>query len=310
MKKILIVPMASMILMHAQDRFEEIIVPHFGPYFSVWEKRAKAGDPIAMLELYEWSSGGYSANTDLPLSPIPLCVSWQPNAEKLIKQKVKELADAGNIEAMCRMAFFAVNNPESMTYLIKAAEMGDPFAIQRLGVTYKYKDPRQRELFVKADGMFLERAIAGNKRAMLEIARKDASLSTGESIRAEIIHKLLQYGDFYSGIAYYLRGISALHGGMRAMSPKERELIVLESLEQSARCGEVRGMLQLSQIYYYGGDADGSIITPKNIERAWYWMREYRLAVGCPSPDVDPPKGEHGKPWKRPLRPKIIASEK
>lgn len=289
------------ILCFGQDSFKDIKVPHYGPYFKRWEDKAKQGDPLAMLDLFEWSEGVYNANTDIPLPPVGVCVEWQPNAEKLIHQKVKELADHGNVEAMKAMGYFAVENKTSKMYLEKAAALNDPYAILDLGGDLDYGDPKLDKMFDKAAKLFIERAKNNDRKAMYAIVCELPFSVLDKQVVNDTFNNLVKTKDFFAGAAYYSRArIVFSRGDWNLKNPHDRSL-AMQWLEDAAQCGEVRAMLELGQIYYHGGNDMYSLKVPKNIERAWYWARAYRKAVGCPSPDVDPPiDGDTGKPWKRP----------
>lgn len=292
----------------SQDRFEDIKVPHYGPYFKQWEEKARKGDPLAMLDLFEWTEGIYNANTDLPLSPVGVCAKWQPNAGKLILQKVKELADQGDVAAMRAMGFLAHENPEAKAYLQRAASTGDPYAILAYGSTFKYGNPQRMALFERASKILLQSAKGEDRRAMFavvcEVPRGVLPKETVETIFNEAV----KGKDFYSGIIYYLKAIDLLHYGNS--TDANYRINAMDWLEQAARLGEIRAMLELGQIYYHGGNYEYSLKVPKNLDRAWYWARAYRAAVGCPSPDVDPPRDEDGKPWKRPPTTKVFKAGK
>lgn len=293
--KILPLLIVSMVCI-AQERFEEIQVPHYGPYFKQWEDKARKGDPIAMLELLEWTAGVYNANTDLPLKPVGVCVKWQPNAEKLIQEKVKERADKGDVIAMRRMGAFALQNPTAMAYLRRAAETGDPYAMRDLARTYKYGDPKQSEMFDKSRRIILQRAQDGDRRALVAIL---CEVSRGPILKITIngiFEKAVKEKDFHAGVIYYLKATDL----MRWQRTPEEDKSVVDWLEQAAQCGEIRAMQELAQLYYHGKHFESSIKVVKNIEQAWKWARAYREAVGCPSPDVDPPKDDYGKAWKKP----------
>jgi len=290
-----------------QDGFYDIKIPKFGPYFKQWEDKSKSGDAIAMLELFEWSIGGYNANTDLPLKPVPVCAEWPSNAEKLIWKRIKELADNGDVAAMRKMGFLSLHDELSFNYLARAVQSGDLYAVRDLARTYKYGDSKQKALFDQYENGIVIKARGGDKRAMVAVVCESGFIS--KATVDEIFTMLTKDRDFYAGVAFYLKGDKALRRSAGYRSEDDRVKYIVEMFESGAKCGEIRAMMALYQLYYYGCDGISSIKVVKNTERAWYWMREYRRAVGCPSPDVDPPKDENGKPWKRPLGPKIIASE-
>ena len=283
-----------------QDRFETIKVPHYGPYFKRWEEKAKQGDPIAMLDLFEWSEGIYNANADMPLSPVGVCVKWQPNAEKLIHQRIKELADKGNTTAMRMMGYFSQESSIARDYLKKAANAGDPYAILDYGGNLKYTDPARDKMFDQAAQIFLGRAKKGDRGAMYAIVCELPLGVLKKKAVNDIFNELIKTKDFYAGAAYYSRAMIVFsRGDWNLKNPNDKPL-AMQWLEDGAQCGEIRAMRELGQIYYHGGNDMYSLEVPKNIDRAWYWARAYRAAVGCPSPDVDPPVDENGKPWKRP----------
>ena len=210
------------------------------------------------------------------------------------------MADHGNVDAMRAMGYFAMEDFTAKGYLQKAAELNDPYCIMALARALKYGDPEQKKMLAKARSVLVDRINKGDRRAMVAIVCEISRGSLSVKYINEIFKNLVQKEDFFTGVAYYFKALEALHWAAGFDSDKERVGAILDWLEKSAKCGEVRAMEKLAQLYYYGEDNESSGKFPKNLDRAWYWARAYRAGVGCPSPEVDPPVDENGKPWKRP----------
>lgn len=261
-------------------------LPPVGPYFRELAERAKkTGHVYDRFELFREIDEVLSApeGSGCYKEPPPAPADGYDSREHAYKD-LRDLFDKGDAHAG-----YLLNSqtPKLFFSWEIARKRGDPYAtVAVLGLRSGVGKRTPDEIREAEDAISKIESIAakGDRQAMYELAWTSAF---GKDRADHWYEKLKEQPDRLTYKAMYYRGAASF--------PRNGELVL-----EAAEHGEARAMSRLSAHFYYGSEPFTGLAT-KDLEKAWYWLRKFREAVGCPSPEEAPPIDmDTDKPWKKP----------
>lgn len=257
-------------------------LPPMGPYFhELVEQVRKTGHVYDRFLLFsEWTEvmareGGSVVPGCYKTSPAPAggFDSWEQAYKDLTKLFQEGDAHAG----------YLLESPSSIEI---AHKRGDPYATLRiLGPRTGFKrTPEQIREAEAAISKLETLAEKGDRQAMFVLA---GSIVSRRDRADRWYEKMKEQPDRLTYKAMYYRSALGF--------PRDGKLLM-----EAAEHGEARAMSKLAEHFYYGNmPYTGLALT--DLEKAWFWLRKFREAVGCPPPEEAPPIDlGTGKPWRKP----------
>jgi len=257
-------------------------LPPMGPYFhELAEQARKTGHVYDRVLLFsEFNEvmareGGSVVPGCYKTSETPVggYDSWEQAYKDLAELFQKGDAHAG----------YLLESPSSIEI---AHKRGDPYATMRvLGPRTGFKrTPDQIKEAEAAISKLETLAEKGDRQAMFVLA---GSIVSGKNRADRWYEKMKEQPDRLTYKAMYYRSAYGF--------PRNGKLLI-----EAAEHGEARAMSNLAEHFYYGNmPYTGLAMT--DLEKAWFWLRKFRKAVGCPPPDEEPPIDlDTGKPWRKP----------
>lgn len=258
-------------------------IPTVGPYFRELAERArKTGHVYDRFRLFQemenvFSAPGGSVVPGCRGENIPAPVGGVDDYLHAHKD-LKDLFEKGDAHAGYLL--------ESPSRLEEAYKRGDPYAtllvIGRIANAKRTHSQVHEEQEAAFKLEFL--ANKGDRQALYLLADP----FFGKDRADHWYEKLKEQPDRLTYKAMYYRGAS---GGI----PRNGALVL-----EAAEHGEARAMSRLAEHFYYGSEPFSGLAM-KDLQKAWFWLRKFREAVGCPSPEEAPPIDmDTDKPWIKP----------